>query len=49
MIAMKTRILNAKIALLDIDLRKQRMHLGIQLQADDPEQLELMRKRYKYY
>ncbi|CAG8623993.1 12009_t:CDS:2, partial [Acaulospora colombiana] len=43
--AMKTRIVNAKIALLDLDLRKQRMHLGIQLQADDPEQLELMRKR----
>jgi chaperonin GroEL (HSP60 family) len=44
-IAMKTRITNAKIACLDIDLRKQRMHLGIQLQADDPEQLEAMRKR----
>ncbi|PVG00193.1 putative TCP1-component of chaperonin-containing T-complex [Serendipita vermifera] len=43
--AMKTKIVNAKIALLDLDLRKQRMHLGIQLQADDPEQLELMRKR----
>ncbi|KAG8805735.1 T-complex protein 1 subunit alpha [Serendipita sp. 399] len=43
--AMKTRITNAKIACLDIDLRKQRMHLGIQLQADDPEQLEAMRRR----
>jgi T-complex protein 1 subunit alpha len=44
--AMKTRIPNAKIACLDIDLRKTRMQLGIQILVDDPEQLEEIRKRY---
>jgi T-complex protein 1 subunit alpha len=43
--AMKTRITNAKIACLDIDLRKARMQLGIQILVDDPEQLEEIRKR----
>ncbi len=43
--AMKTRITNAKIACLDIDLRKTRMQLGIQILVDDPEQLEEIRKR----
>jgi T-complex protein 1 subunit alpha len=43
--AMKTRISNAKIACLDIDLRKTRMQLGIQILIDDPEQLEEIRKR----
>jgi T-complex protein 1 subunit alpha len=43
--AMKTRITNAKIACLDIDLRKARMQLGIQILIDDPEQLEEIRKR----
>ena len=43
--AMKTRIPNAKIACLDIDLRKARMQLGIQILVDDPEQLEEIRKR----
>jgi len=43
--AMKTRISNAKIACLDIDLRKTRMQLGIQILVDDPEQLEEIRKR----
>ncbi|KAH9028165.1 T-complex protein 1 [Lactarius hengduanensis] len=43
--AMKTRIPNAKIACLDIDLRKTRMQLGIQILVDDPEQLEEIRKR----
>jgi T-complex protein 1 subunit alpha len=43
--AMKTRITNAKIACLDIDLRKTRMQLGIQILIDDPEQLEEIRKR----
>ena len=44
-LAMKTRITNAKIACLDIDLRKTRMQLGIQILVDDPEQLEEIRKR----
>ena len=44
-LAMKTRITNAKIACLDIDLRKTRMQLGIQILIDDPEQLEEIRKR----
>ena len=43
---MKTRIPNAKIACLDIDLRKTRMQLGIQILVDDPEQLEEIRRRY---
>jgi|SRR6267154_253772 len=43
--AMKTRITNAKIACLDIDLRKTRMQLGVQILIDDPEQLEEIRKR----
>lgn len=44
---MKTRILNAKIACLDIDLRKARMQLGVQVIAEDPEELELIRNRYR--
>jgi T-complex protein 1 subunit alpha len=44
-LAMKTRITNAKIACLDINLQKVRMQLGIQILVDDPEQLEAIRKR----
>ncbi|GJJ12195.1 T-complex protein 1 subunit alpha [Clathrus columnatus] len=43
--AMKTRIVNAKIACLDINLQKTRMHLGVQVLIDDPDQLEEIRKR----
>jgi chaperonin GroEL (HSP60 family) len=43
--AMKTRIPNAKIACLDINLQKSRMHLGVQILIDDPNQLEEIRKR----
>jgi len=43
--AMKTRIPNAKIACLDINLQKTRMHLGVQILIDDPDQLEEIRKR----
>lgn len=43
---MKTRITKAKIACLDIDLRKIRMQLGVQILVDDPNQLEEIRKRY---
>jgi T-complex protein 1 subunit alpha len=42
---MKTRIPNAKIACLDINLAKQRMHLGVHITIDDPEQLEAIRAR----
>jgi chaperonin GroEL (HSP60 family) len=43
--AMKTRITNAKIACLDINLSKQRMHLGVHITIDDPDQLEAIRAR----
>ncbi|KAL7410693.1 putative t-complex protein 1 alpha subunit (tcp-1-alpha) [Mrakia frigida] len=43
--AMKTRIVGAKIACLDINLTKQRMHLGVHITIDDPSQLEEIRKR----
>jgi T-complex protein 1 subunit alpha len=43
--AMKTRITNAKIACLDINLQKARMQLGVQILIEDPEQLEAIRKR----
>lgn len=44
--AMKKRIINAKIACLDMNLQKARMQLGVQILVDDPEQLEDIRKRY---
>lgn len=43
---MKTRILNAKIACLDINLQKTRMQLGVQILVEDPNQLEEIRKRF---
>ncbi|KAG5461797.1 MAG: T-complex protein 1 subunit alpha [Olpidium bornovanus] len=43
--AMKTRISNAKIACLDINLQKARMSLGVNLVIDDPEKLEDIRRR----
>lgn len=43
--AMKTRIQGAKIACLDINLAKQRMHLGVHITIDDPDQLEAIRAR----
>lgn len=43
---MKTRIQGAKIACLDINLAKQRMHLGVHITIDDPDQLEAIRARY---
>jgi len=44
--AMKLRVTNAKIACLDINLSKQRMHLGVHITIDDPEQLEAIRARW---
>jgi len=43
--AMKTRITNAKIAVLDMNLQKHRMNLGVNIVVDDPDQLEAIRKR----
>ena len=43
--AMKTRITDAKIACLDINLQKERMKLGVHITIDDPEQLEKIRER----
>lgn len=43
--AMKTRIGGAKIACLDMNLQKTRLHLGVHITIDDPEQLEAIRKR----
>ncbi|KAF1994450.1 chaperonin Cpn60/TCP-1 [Amniculicola lignicola CBS 123094] len=43
--AMPTRITNAKIACLDINLQKERMKLGVHITIDDPAQLEKIRER----
>ncbi|KAL7335170.1 chaperonin-containing T-complex alpha subunit Cct1 [Mucor circinelloides] len=43
--AMKKYIKNAKIACLDINLQKARMHLGVNIVVDDPDKLEGIRKR----
>lgn len=43
--AMKTRVTNAKIACLDMNLTKERMKLGVQITVDDPQQLEKIRER----
>lgn len=43
--AMPTQIKNAKIALLDIDLRKAKMAFGVQVLVDDPRKLEDIRKK----
>lgn len=43
--AMKTRIPDAKIACLDMNLQKERMKLGVQITIDDPSQLEKIRAR----
>merc|ERR1719183_3045980 len=42
---MPTRVTNAKIALLDIDLKKHRMQMGVQVLVTDPEELEKIRDR----
>ncbi|GMF50630.1 unnamed protein product [[Candida] boidinii] len=43
--AMPRKIENAKIALLDINLQKAKMAMGVQININDPEQLEEIRKR----
>ena len=43
--AMKTRITDAKIACLDMNLQKERMKMGVNIVVDDPKQLEQIRQR----
>ncbi|KAI9821848.1 MAG: T-complex protein 1 subunit alpha [Pycnora praestabilis] len=43
--AMKTRVMDAKIACLDMNLQKERMKLGVHITIDDPQQLEQIRQR----
>ncbi|KAE8147613.1 chaperonin Cpn60/TCP-1 family [Aspergillus avenaceus] len=43
--AMKTRVTDAKIACLDMNLQKERMKLGVQITVEDPDQLEKIRQR----
>ena len=43
--AMKTRITDARIACLDMNLQKERMKLGVNITIDDPQQLEQIRQR----
>ncbi|ORY58169.1 T-complex protein 1 subunit alpha [Pseudomassariella vexata] len=43
--AMTTRVQDAKIAVLDMNLQKERMKLGVQITVDDPKQLEAIRAR----
>ena len=43
--AMKTRITDAKIAVLDMNFQKERMKMGVNVVIDDPAQLEKIRER----
>lgn len=43
--AMETRITDAKIACLDMNLQKERMKMGVNVVIDDPAQLEKIRER----
>ncbi|KAL9049527.1 MAG: hypothetical protein Q9162_007173 [Coniocarpon cinnabarinum] len=43
--AMPTRIRDAKVAVLDMNLQKERMKMGVQITVDDPSQLEKIRER----
>ncbi|KAI9815387.1 MAG: T-complex protein 1 subunit alpha [Phylliscum demangeonii] len=43
--AMRTRITDAKIACLDMNLQKERMKMGVHVTIDDPKQLEQIRQR----
>lgn len=42
---MPTRVVNARIALLDMNLQKARMQMGIQVLVNDPAELEKIRER----
>ncbi|KAK6418714.1 chaperonin-containing T-complex alpha subunit Cct1 [Oleoguttula sp. CCFEE 5521] len=43
--AMKTRVTDARIAVLDMNLQKERMKMGVNVVIDDPAQLEKIRER----
>ncbi|KAI8821719.1 chaperonin Cpn60/TCP-1 family [Fimicolochytrium jonesii] len=43
--AIKTKVVGAKIACLDMNLQKARMHLGVNIVIDDPDKLEAIRRR----
>ena len=43
--AMRTRVVDAKIACLDFNLQKERMKMGVQVTIEDPQQLERIRER----
>ncbi|KAI8904447.1 chaperonin Cpn60/TCP-1 family [Gorgonomyces haynaldii] len=43
--SIKTKIVGAKIACLDMNLHKARMHLGVNIVIDDPDKLEDIRRR----
>lgn len=43
--AMVKSVTNARIACLDLNLQKARMAMGVQINVDDPDQLEEIRKR----
>lgn len=43
--AMVKRVKGARIAVLDMNLQKARMHMGVVIQLDDPSQAEAVRKR----
>lgn len=43
--AMETRVVDAKIACLDMNLQKERMKMGVNVVIDDPAQLEKIRER----
>lgn len=41
---MPRKIINAKVAVLDMNLQKAKMHLGISVKVTDPEKLEAIRR-----
>jgi len=43
--AMRTRVMDAKIAVLDMNFQKERLKLGVNVVIDDPAQLEKIRER----
>jgi T-complex protein 1 subunit alpha len=45
LIAMPKKITNAKIALIDFNLNKQRMALGVQVVVTDPSKVEDIKQR----
>jgi T-complex protein 1 subunit alpha len=44
--AMPTSIMQARVALLNFNLRQHRMQLGVQIQVTDPEELDKIRQKY---